>query len=153
MRGTFTQTVSVSLLGYEAQQGQAVFSVVIKICSSLTRNSDSQIQGSEYTLGSGVVQLAYVEKQKSDCNSTKLTLTPSFAELGPAFNLTQIEQGWIKLRVEANSTKELTLGSHTVKISEDDVYSGFKTLTTIRFNVLANPTQPLFVGFDIPNLN
>ena len=46
LRGTFTQTVSVSLPGYEAKKGQATFSVVIKVCSSLTGNSDSQIQGS-----------------------------------------------------------------------------------------------------------
>ena len=51
LRGTFMQTVSVSLSGYEAKQGQATFSVVIKTCDDLTLSvpATSPFNPSSYT--------------------------------------------------------------------------------------------------------
>ena len=51
LRGTFTQTVYVSLPGYEAKKGQATFSVVIKTCDDLSLSvpNTSPISPTSYT--------------------------------------------------------------------------------------------------------
>ena len=130
-------TVTAQRYPSETESEYFDFTLEIIPCVNILSNSETTYEH-DYYIGDPMLQLELVENEVNDCTNSHYTIVYGDNDESPpgafnVYNMTDFRQ--MNITFEVGSVEELSPGTYTVEVWEEDWYTGFTAKTVFNLNL------------------